>query len=139
MREQHATFSELVGKTIIEVKGLEKGSEKITFITRGRPGVFEVYHYEMYHRLDCCEVVYVEDVTGDIKDIIGSEVIQAEVIQADESESNEMPGDMLDKGDESSFTWTFYKLATAKGYLTIRWYGTSNGYYSESVDFFRAQ
>ena len=79
-------------------------------------------HLIMYHSQDCCESVYVESVVGDIPDIIGSPILSAE----ESTNSHETP--------EGSETYTFYKIDTAKGGITIRWVGESNGYYSESVD-----
>ena len=83
----------------------------------------------MYHSQGCCENVYVEDIIGDLENLIGSPILQSE-----EATSNENP-EGIKPECQDSFTWTFYKFATIKGYVTIRWYGSSNGYYSESVNF----
>ena len=40
--------------------------------------------------------------------------------------------------DADSGTWTFYRIQTDKGVAVLRWLGTSNGYYGESVQFVEA-
>ena len=82
-------------------------------------------HYKMHHVQDCCENVYLNDIIGDLCDLIGSKIIMSEETVNDPS---------YDDYGESS-TWTFYKFATVHGYVTLRWIGTSNGHYSESVYF----
>ena len=72
-----------------------------------------------------------EDIVGDLDDLIDSEILMAEEV----THNSENPKGIEIPEYQDSFTWTFYKLRTMKGSVTIRWYGESNGYYSESVDF----
>lgn len=88
-----------------------------------------VHEYVMFHNQDCCESVTVDDIEGDMSDLIGQVVLQAE------ESTNNTDASIGKTAPSDSFTWTFYKLATAHGYVTIRWIGESNGYYSESVEF----
>lgn len=122
MKYQDASFSELAGKTLVSVTG-EKGSEEINFIAD------DGTRYQLWHSQDCCEDVRVEDIIGELSDLIGTPITMAEEVSNEPEPAFE--GDYVPE----SYTWTFYKLATIKGYVTIRWLGTSNGYYSESVDF----
>lgn len=111
-------ISKLLNQTLVKVELI--GKEEIYFYT-------DKTKYRMFHSQDCCERVYIDDICGELDDLVGSPILMAEeVVNRD-----------IDKKDDSdwSWTWTFYKLATQKGYVTIKWYGESNGYYSESVYF----
>ena len=83
--------------------------------------------FTFYHNQDCCETVEIEDVIGDLTDLIGEPLLVAE------ESSGETPADFKFEYEPESYTWTFYKFATRKGYVDVRWLGESNGYYSESV------
>ena len=83
---------------------------------------------KFYHNQDCCETVSIEDVNGDWNDLVGTPILVAE-----KRTSNEFGGAESDNYDHH--TWTFYTFRTIKGSVDVRWHGTSNGYYSESVDF----
>lgn len=116
-------FVELVGKTLTEIK--RNGDELIFVVNDGTK-------YKMYHEQECCEWVYIEDINGDLADLIGKPIVIAEEVQ------NFVPTDptRLKKSEDSeSCSWTFYRLATIKGYVDICWYNESNGCYFKSVDF----
>ena len=119
----YPNFSDLLGKTIsaIDVTRNAHDEDAIKFATS------DGKLYVLRHNQGCCERVNIEDVVGDFEDLIGNPLLVAE----DASNSDDPP---LPEGDES-YTWTYYKLATIKGSVDIRWYGSSNGCYSEDVDF----
>ena len=115
----YVNFEQFKGKVFKSIEVSEDNAAILFEDTKGD-------RYLMYHQQDCCESVYIEDICGDLQSLVGYEIIQAEEICNEDR-------DKLDECDDS-YTWTYYKLATSNGYVTIRWYGTSNGYYSENVD-----
>lgn len=82
----------------------------------------------MYYEPDCCASCDIDEIHGDLADLEGSPILQAEY------ESNSDKPRESEYADDS-FTWGFFKLATIKGSVTIRWYGSSNGFYSEEACF----
>jgi len=122
-----AEIKDLLGKVLTEIKN--NGDELIFVVNDGT-------EYKMFHQQECCEGVYLEDITGDLNDLVGTPILVAEEVSNEpfEKEYAETErGKFYAKG--GSYTWTFYKLATVKGYVDLRWYGSSNGFYSERVDF----
>lgn len=112
-------FDEIIGKTLKEIKG-EKNDNYISFL------------FEDGDRYTMCDSeagtgndvsVTIEDIVGDLDDLIGSPLTIAEEI--------------TNRSATGNGSWTFYKFATIKGYVDIRWYGTSNGYYSENASFYK--
>jgi len=115
------TIEELIGKTFASVEKI--ANDELVFTT------VEGDQYTLYHAQDCCERVYIESIVGDLSDLVGTPLLRAE------EATSEVNPEGVRIEDQDSFTWTFYKFATAKGYVDVRWYGESNGYYSESVHF----
>lgn len=126
-------LTDMIGKTVCNVEG-------------GRPGDDNVdIHFtdntvaRFYHSQGCCESVTIEDVTGDWSDLIGEQILSAYESSSgrgvpDRPFWDSKPEDEFETGDDS-YTWTFYHFASRKGSVSVRWYGASNGYYSESVTY----
>jgi len=119
-----AKFNELLGQTLKSFVVDRTGPDDQILIETD-----EGKTYRMMHEKDCCESVYIEDICGDPENLVGVPIMLAEEVN-----NHKLPPK---PNSDTSHTWTFYKLATILGNITIRWYGTSNGYYSESVDFIR--
>lgn len=120
--DEYPKFEDLLGKTLVKVE--QDGNETLTLHTADAA-------YRMSHSQDCCESVQIEEIVGDLDDLIGTPILLAEEV----TNQNETPEGVTPPEYPDSYTWTFYKLATHKGHVTIRWLGESNGYYSEGVDF----
>ena len=96
----------------------EKNDERILFKNKKLIYILE-------HQQSCSEEVYIESIVGDLNDLVGSPILVAECTYRYSDASNK------------SEIWTFIKFATNKGWVDIRFFGTSNGYYSETPELYR--
>jgi hypothetical protein len=108
----------IVGHVVLKITGTN-GDDTMTFLLDDA----RIIKFE--HVQDCCESVGIEDIVGDLLDLIGEPLLLAE-----ESSNDDPPPRPCD----DSWTWTFYRFRTHLGSVDVRWFGSSNGYYSESVD-----
>lgn len=112
----YTTFSDLTGKTIVSIDGLD--SDHVVIKTEcGKT-------YEMQHFQECCESVSLTEVLGNPSDIIGTPIRYANSDTSDCSNTHEC-------GTRTTFT-----LSTGDNSLILVWEGYSNGYYGEGVSFY---
>ena len=114
-------MARMLGQTFVEVTG-SVGDDEMVFVTA------DGERFMFAHSQDCCERVDINDIVGDLQDLVGEPLLVAEEVRGATPEP--------DEEHYESYTYTFYKFATRKGYVDVRWLGESNGYYSESVDLF---
>jgi hypothetical protein len=139
----YVTMNDLEGLVFRTVEQVDCGNgDELHFTT------LDGQLYSMFHDQDCCEDVHLDDIVGDLQDLINTPILSArESADSDmvDAQRSIMDGEdfvmhKLSTFDEQvtpqsndSETWTFYLFRTIKGSVTLRWHGSSNGYYSESV------
>lgn len=109
---KYKSFKGMIGQTFDKV--FKCGSDELHFVNRD--GTHRFLHWQ-----DCCEKVYIEEIWGDLSDLEGTPILEAS---------------KRTSGDEGAYElgqWTFYEFRTIKGSVTVRWYGSSNGFYSVKV------
>ena len=97
------TYDELIGQTVNRIEVLQTGElfedgdevkdDEIWFMFENGKT------YKMFHPQDCCESVVIDDINGDMDDLIGEPLLKAEEVSADDPSASE------------SGTWTFNKFA----------------------------
>ena len=89
--EQQYDFSRLIGE---EIQNIVVDDDSVMMLSKhySRP-VYLIYHMD-----DCCEDVYLEDICGDLEDLIEEKITMAELVTKE--------GDPLDPDHESN-TWSF--------------------------------
>lgn len=104
------------GKEILEIQGLKKGSKEVNFISTDG----EIF--KMTHIQDSGENVSLEEFSCSFDPSEKCKILKMEIRES------------IKEPEYGRIQWTMYDFQTDKGFLQLRWYGVSNGWYSEDVD-----
>ena len=124
-RYETEELASLVGQSFDAVEIRTPEAEAVWFSRDGDPV------YTLCHEQECCEDVYIEDVSGDLEWLTRAPILEA---RRETSEGDPSPPEDADA--DSSWTWTFFVLSTIKGTVKIRFFGSSNGFYGEDADLY---
>ena len=91
------SFEDLQGRTLSKVLKLDDYELRFHLT--------EDHYVRMYHMQDCCESVYIEDIVGDLDDLVGTPLLLVEEVSNYDGESKEY---------SESETWTYYRFRTIK-------------------------
>jgi hypothetical protein len=98
----------------------QRFNDKVIFIFAN--GCF----FTIAHEQEVTEDVTLVDMNGDLDDFIFYPLLLCE------TRTSNVPEEQLTR--DSSETWTFHTLRCLGGSLDLRWFGSSNGYYSETAE-----
>jgi len=113
-------ITDMIGETLTHID-IDAGKNEILLTTNR--GV----RIKIYHAQDCCESVVIHDTQGNWHDLVGKVIIEAGLAEDCKSPPPK------DAEYVESHTWTTIKLSVDDATVISRWFGESNGYYSESV------
>lgn len=102
-------FNVLEGKVISDVTYID--TESAIYFTTNKNT-----QYVLKHVNECCEEVDLVDISGDLISLLGNKILKAEKVMNSENK----PLSNL----QNFYTWTYFKLASRGGYITISYFGT---------------
>lgn len=115
---QYSKMEDLLNQVPIEITKTEYDGNDCIYIK-----TLSDREFHLVHSQDCCESVNLESIDGDIQRLLNSPIITSY-----ESYENGNSGE--------SSTWSFYHIGTNLDTVVIRFYGESNGYYSETAQLY---
>lgn len=108
----------IVGKTVASIDIVDSNYDDMVLFKFTDGSYATMQHYQ-----SCCESVNLEEYSQEeLKELVGQTILSArEDSKDDESDTYGSSG------------WTFYNIQGNRSFANLRWFGSSNGYYSIGV------